>query len=59
MIGNNTLTLNEATLVQAVQEWLDKRMNPSPKVGSVKAATGSAHKTDSFDVQLTDRGDEH
>ena len=38
MIGHNDLTLNEATMIEAVQEWLDKRwaVDPKPKVKSVK-----------------------
>jgi hypothetical protein len=36
MIGNNEMILNEATMIQAVQEWLDKRMpNSHTKVTSV------------------------
>jgi hypothetical protein len=37
MIGNNELRLNEATIAEAVQEYLNKRMGENaPEVQSVK-----------------------
>ncbi len=37
MIGMNELRLNEATMIQAVQEWLDRKMpHGAPKVRNVK-----------------------
>jgi len=37
MKGNNTLEFNEATCIEAMQEYLDKRMgNYAPNVVSVK-----------------------
>lgn len=41
MIGNNTLQFNEATMMQAVQEYLDNRFIDSGKVivKSVKKAS--------------------
>lgn len=36
MIGNNQLELNQATMVQAVQVWVDQTFtSPRPKVISV------------------------
>lgn len=36
MKGNNELVLNESTIIEAVQEYLDKRMTTfAPKVKSV------------------------
>lgn len=35
MKGNNELHLNEATIIEAVQEYLAKRYTPTPKVTSV------------------------
>lgn len=36
MIGNNQLNLNQATMIEAMQEYLDKRMGPfAPKVTAV------------------------
>ena len=38
MKGSNDLILNEATMIEAMQFWLDSRMvPPSPKVTGVKA----------------------
>lgn len=54
MIGNNEMHLNEATMIQAMQEWLDKRMpGYSPKVTSVSASTNYAGAD--FIVKTTDR----
>jgi len=37
MKGNNELILNEATLIEAMQEYLDKRMGEfAPAVKSIK-----------------------
>jgi hypothetical protein len=42
MVGSNQLTLNAATLSQALQEWLDKRwVAPSPRVTGVTASGDS------------------
>jgi hypothetical protein len=36
MIGNNQLNLNPATVMQALQEWINKRMGDNaPKVVSI------------------------
>ena len=36
MIGVNELLLNQVTIVQAIQEWIDKRMvDYSPKIVTV------------------------
>lgn len=46
MIGNNELKLNEITVIEAMQEWLDKRMaGYSPKI------VGITH--DSMKAQFT------
>ena len=37
MKGTNTLTLNGATLIEALQEYFDKRITPNIKVVSVSA----------------------
>jgi hypothetical protein len=36
--GSNSLQLNEATIIEAVQEYLDKRYTPNVKVCSIKQA---------------------
>lgn len=58
MIGTNELNLNEATMIQAMQEWLDKRMGCfSPKVVSVLGGT-KEYNTRTFTVATTDRDPE-
>ena len=43
MIGINALHLNEATITEAVQEWLDKRMpNENQLVTSVQVERNGA-----------------
>ena len=38
MIGNNDLSINEATMIEAVQFWLDSKMVPPvPRITSVKS----------------------
>lgn len=36
MKGNNTILMNGATMMEALQEYLDKRYNPVVKVVDVK-----------------------
>ena len=53
MIGTNELRLNEATMIEAVQEYLDKRMpTATPKVASIKSLQGSGQGL--FEVQLVE-----
>lgn len=55
MKGNNTLQLNEATMIEAVQYWLDSQMMPgaSPKV--VRVAPHTDNCVPVFDVRLEER----
>lgn len=58
MKGSNTLTLNEATMIEAVQEYLTKRMGATyvPKVTSVKPdGKSQPHYSGGqlFEVQVT------
>jgi hypothetical protein len=57
VIGQNTLQLNEATLIEALQEYIDKRMGSyAPKVTGVKmGSSGSYLKT--FAVKTDDKPD--
>lgn len=41
MKGTNELKLNTATMMQAVQEYLDKRLQPAVKVANVEGPSGS------------------
>lgn len=55
MIGNNELHLNQATLIQAMQEWLDKRLlGYAPKVTAVKSES-KGYSVETFIVSTTDR----
>lgn len=42
MRGSNTLLLNGATMIDAVQEYLDKRLTPKIEVVSVTSTGSSA-----------------
>ena len=56
MKGNNVLHLNETTLIEAVQEYLDARMrvNAAPIVTSVKAGQNDTFKIDVREAEPTD-----
>lgn len=56
MTGNNELTLNQATMIEALQMWLDAQMmaGKAPKVTSVAAKSG-VYDSEAFVVALTDR----
>lgn len=44
MKGNNVIYLNTATLIEAVQEYLDKRITPNIRVESVLANSSTAYE---------------
>ena len=51
MKGTNALRLNEATMIEAVQEYLQKRMpTATPVVVSVKSL--QARSMDLFEIEL-------
>ncbi len=54
MIGSNSIELNQATMVQAVQCWVDKTFqDPKPVVKSVKISADRSYTTASaFTVEL-------
>lgn len=59
MKGNNELVLNQATMIEAVQYWLDSRMvQPVPKVTGVvrDASNGSGVFSVTLDADA-DRSD--
>lgn len=43
MKGNNVFTLNQATMIEAVQEYLDKRYSPKVNVATVRANTSGTY----------------
>lgn len=57
MKGTNTMELNESAMIEAVQEWLDKRWNDTradcPNVTSVKVERNPLGG-DTFKVKLTE-----
>lgn len=55
MIGNNSLHLNEATLIEAMQEYLLKRMGAThvPKVTAVRLDGVSSSCAQTFIVSVT------
>ena len=50
MIGNNSLTVCPALMIQIVQEWIDRNVASKPKVTQV-AAEG---RHDGFTVHLSE-----
>jgi hypothetical protein len=55
MIGNNVLTINEATMMAAIQMYLDSQRNPDAGaviVESVKALANGRY-SDCFEVALS------
>ena len=55
MKGNNTLELNEATMIDAIQYWLDAQFvqGKAPVVKSVKGGTGTYDNTFKVAVEET------
>ena len=53
MRGDNSLTLNHATMIDIVQRWIDAELKAAPKVASVSYVhDGTPGNT--FQVKLTD-----
>lgn len=56
MKGNNTLVLNEATMIEAIQEYLDKRMpQHAPNVQAVTSAKGASYGLNTFEIEVTEK----
>ena len=54
MKGNNTLELNEATMIEAVQEYLDKRFTKdTPLVKRI--TTHTVNQVLRFEVELSEK----
>lgn len=57
MIGTNTMKLNQATMRQTIQEWLDRRfsegVSPGPRVTNVWGENGAG--SGDFGVTLEGR----
>jgi len=57
MKGNNTLTLNQATIVEAVQLWVNATFKNPPKVERVEqtSAPGGAYSSSEvFEVKMSE-----
>lgn len=50
MKGSNDLILNEATMIEAIQYWLNAQMVKAPTVTSVKRETSGL--SDQFRIEL-------
>ena len=56
MKGTNTLFLNQATMIEALQEYFDKRYEPKISVISVKEGLSNSYdEKDTFKVCITDK----
>lgn len=53
MKRNYTLNLNGATIIEALQEYFDKRITPKIKVESVDAG-GGAYEQNTFTVKVSE-----
>lgn len=55
MKGNNELHLNDETLIEALQEYFNKRYTPTPKVESVRLGENKGYSsTPVFVVTVTE-----
>jgi hypothetical protein len=54
--GNNELHINHATMMLAVQMWLDATMTNPPKVTSVSAST--QYGADQFILKIEEKPDD-
>lgn len=55
MRGNNQFYLNQSTVVEALQEYFDKRLTPKVEVKSVNQQTGSqSNEQGSFKVEVSE-----
>ena len=55
MKGNNTLELNEATMVEALQLWCEHTFKHAPKVTSVKMVSNKGGYVTVFEVAIEDQ----
>ncbi len=57
MQGANELTLNQATMVEALQMWIDAQMREgkAPKVTEVKQSVGASYQAGIFTVSLNNQ----
>lgn len=51
MTGNNTLILNAATIIEALQEYFDKRYTPNIKVLDCRPSSNASYGTQ-FQVEV-------
>jgi len=59
MVGNNQLNLNAATMMQALQEWIDKRWSgKAPKVISITVTDKGNYSGETYCVGVESVPDE-
>jgi len=56
MKGSNTFVLNEATMMEAIQFWLNSKMINAPKVTGINIGREGFSKT--FDILLSSEAEE-
>lgn len=54
MKGNNMLALNTATIIEAVQEYLDKRLTSNARVRVTDVSQDSSYGSATYVVRVTD-----
>lgn len=52
MTGNNEMKINEATMMEAVQLWLNDQFKVPPKVTSVEESKASSYSKE-FTIQFS------
>lgn len=55
MTGNNELRLNKATMIRAVQEWIDRTFTEGNRATVADVTASGAKYDEMFTVMLTDQ----
>lgn len=50
--GNNTLKINQATMIKALQLWVESEFKNPPKVLSVVQTPPTGHSSTEFDITI-------
>ena len=52
MKGRNTIQINEATMREAIQYWLEREMKTAPEVLSVSAGPTKYNACTTFEIEV-------
>lgn len=52
MKGKNTIQINEATMCEAIQYWLEREMKTAPEVLSVSAVPTGYNACTTFEIEV-------